>query len=316
MYASSLSSIFLASILILTVGTALSYVHADDEEIKIEIEIDDGSAEIKVEFDEDEYEFELGTSDLDEIISVIEIRTGLPRDLIEEVMKVEYEDDFEFDEDFEQFGDDEIHDLFAEKFEQKVQAEIVGEQVQVKVELEFFSDTTEIELIIEEIIDEFALTKEQADELLKIEEEDDKELEEKFEVEIEIEKQYSEVEVELRFVLDTTDRDEILDAIVEQTQISPEQIESVLDIDLGYDIESLDEMPFDDETLEDGIPDDQDPGNEQDSGLIEEIESLREENLRLEERIQILQQKIDDLYEIIVEQINVILDTLASLRLE
>ena len=62
---------------------------ADDEDIEIEIEIKDESAQIKVEIDDDKFEFELGTTDLEEIIRVIEVRTGLPRDVIEEVMDVE-----------------------------------------------------------------------------------------------------------------------------------------------------------------------------------------------------------------------------------
>jgi len=122
-------------------------------------------------------------------------------------------------------GDDETE----EEFELTVRAETLGDQSEVKVKLEFLTDKTDLALIIDEIIENFALTSEEADQALKIEEEDDSELEEKFEVEIEIENEYSEVEIELRFVLDTIDRKMIIDAIVQKTQLTTEQIEGILE---------------------------------------------------------------------------------------
>ena len=122
-------------------------------------------------------------------------------------------------------GDDETE----EEFELTVRAETLGDQSEVKVNLEFLTDNTDLVLIIDEIIENFALTYEEADNALKIEEEDDNELEEKFEVEIEIGNEYSEVEVELRFVLDTIDREMIIDAIVQKTQLTTEQIEGILE---------------------------------------------------------------------------------------
>jgi len=122
-------------------------------------------------------------------------------------------------------GDDETE----EEFELTVRAETLGDQSEVKVKLEFLTDNTDLVLIIDEIIENFALTYEEADNALKIEEEDDNGLEEKFEVEIEIGNEYSEVEVELRFVLDTIDREMIIDAIVQKTQLTTEQIEGILE---------------------------------------------------------------------------------------
>jgi len=124
-------------------------------------------------------------------------------------------------------GDDETE----EKFELTIRAETYGDQSEVKVKLEFQTDNTDMVLIIDEIIENFALTSEEADNALKIEEEDDSELEEKFEVEIEIGNEYSEVEVELRFVLDTIDREMIIDAIVQKTQLTTEQIEGILEVE-------------------------------------------------------------------------------------
>jgi len=122
-------------------------------------------------------------------------------------------------------GDDETE----EEFELTVRAETLEDQSEVKVKLEFLTKNTDLVLIIDEIIENFALTYEEADNALKIEEEDDNELEEKFEVEIEIGNEYSEVEVELRFVLDTIDREMIIDAIVQKTQLTTEQIEGFLE---------------------------------------------------------------------------------------
>jgi len=122
-------------------------------------------------------------------------------------------------------GDDETE----EEFELTVRAETLGDKSEVKVKLEFLTENTDLVLIIDEIIQNFALTSEEADKALKIDEEDDNELEEKFEVEIEIGNEYSEVEVELRFVLDTIDREMIIDAIVQKTQLTTEQIEGFLE---------------------------------------------------------------------------------------
>lgn len=121
-------------------------------------------------------------------------------------------------------GDDETEG----EFKLSVRAETLGDQSEVKVKLEFLTENTDKALIINEIIEKFALTSEEADKALKIEEGDDG-LEEKFEIEIEIGNELSEVEIELRFILDTIDREMIIDAIVQNTQLTIDQIESILD---------------------------------------------------------------------------------------
>lgn len=114
----------------------------------------------------------------------------------------------------------------------EVKAEILGEQSEVKVEREFSTATTDRSAIVDEIIEEFALGRETADASLEIEtEEEEEELEEKLEVKIEIEEGVADVEIELKFVLDTTDREEILNAIVERTQLTREQIEEALEFE-------------------------------------------------------------------------------------
>jgi len=277
---------------------------ADNEDIEIEIKIEEESAKIEVEIDDDKFEFELGTTDLEEILRVIEVRTGLPRDLIEEVMEVEIN------------GFDESESIVTktETPELKIRAETLGGQTEVKVELEFYSGTTDIDSLIDEIINAFSVSREQAVEALKIEEEDDEELEGKFEVEVEIEDGVAEVEVELRFVLDFIDREDILDAIVTNTQLTKEQILAGLELEIEEVTEPIEGDNSGELTLE-GIFTEQENSNTENSDLTE-LERLQQENQQLRQEIERLQQKLDDLQQVIMEQIKVILDTLSSLRLE
>lgn len=114
----------------------------------------------------------------------------------------------------------------------ELKAEIVGEQAEVKVEREFSTTTTDRDALIDEIIQEFAVGRETADAALEIEtEEEEEELEEKFEVKVEVEEGVAEVEAELKFILDTTDHEEILSAIVAKTQLTREQIEEALEFE-------------------------------------------------------------------------------------
>jgi len=284
---------------------------ADDEDIEIEIEIRDGSAEIEVEIDDDKFEFKLGTTDLEEIIRVIEVRTGIPRDIIEEVMEVEIK------------GVDEAESIVVntetlvtdiETPELKIRAETLGNQTEVKVKLKFSSGTTDIDSLTDEIIEEFSLTREQADVALTIEEGDDDELKEKFEVEVEIEDGVSDVEVELRFVLDSTDREDILDAIVANTQLTTEQIQNSLELEIEEETETF-EGTGSSEVTPEGIFSVPETSDVEDS-VLAELERLQQENQQLRQEIEKLQQKLDDFQQVIMEQIKVILDTLASLRFE
>jgi len=129
-----------------------------------------------------------------------------------------------------------------EKFELKVRAETLGEQSEVRVDLTFHTETKDQDMIIGEIIDNFALSYLEADAALKIEDEVDDELEEKFEVEIDIEDDFTEVEVELRFILDTTDPNLIKIAIVDRTQLTIEQIEGILVVESDEDEDNTEEQ--------------------------------------------------------------------------
>ena len=111
----------------------------------------------------------------------------------------------------------------------KVKAEIVGSQSEVKLKIKFSTNITDRSDIIQEIIDRFALDNETANLLLKIEDEDeDEELKEKFKVKVKVKDGVTEVKVELKFILNATDRESILNAVVARSVLTANQIESVI----------------------------------------------------------------------------------------
>ena len=104
-------------------------------------------------------------------------------------------------------------------------------KTEIKIEIEFVSNTTDTNQLIDEIIDNFSLTREEADNELRTERSDDQRLKDKLEVEIEKRGSSSKVEVELETVIDSTSRGEILDAIVKNSQLTREQINEQLRFD-------------------------------------------------------------------------------------
>ena len=182
-------------------------------------------------------------TDFDDFTSLGDLEVGFEVDIDAVLIdgnllatEIEVEEQEEFDE----VGEVEPILFTTETPELKIRAETLGDQSEVKVKLKFSTSNTDIDSLIDEIIDEFSVTREQADDALKIEEEDDEELEEKFEVEVKIEDGIADVEVELRFVLDSTDREDILDAIVENTQLTTEQIQGSLDLEIEEEFEEED----------------------------------------------------------------------------
>jgi hypothetical protein len=142
--------------------------------------------------------------------------------------------------------ENEIED-FSEEFKYKVRAKTLENQSEVKLELEFATETTSYATIVNEIIANFALDEVNAGILLKIQQDDDGELEEKFEIEIENKDGYSEVEVELRFIVDFTDRTAILDAIVTRSQLDAGLVKIGLENEIGEDEDESDDEDDDDE---------------------------------------------------------------------
>lgn len=135
----------------------------------------------------------------------------------------------------------------------KVRAEIIGSQAEVKLKLKFSTSNIEQGAIIDEIIEKFGLDNELADAALKIEEEgEDEELREKFRVKVKVKEGIAEVKVELKFILNSTDRGAILNAIVEKSQLTSEQIESAMEFKVKDEGEEENELKIEVE-VEDGV---------------------------------------------------------------
>lgn len=284
---------------------------ADNDELEFEIKVKNGMTEIKVEVDDDEYKFELETSDIDEILQITSIRTEIPIDELKDAMKLEIKDkqvDVDIDEVEDETEDnDEQKDLKTDELERKLQASIISESSEVKINLEFLTKTTDMNELVDEIIDKFEVTQQGAKDLLKIKEVNDGNLEEKFTVEIEVEDGMTEVKVKLRYVLDSTNKDEIINSIVKNSKLDSEIILDLINEDEIDDL-SDESNEYDDSDQRDNNTDDSD------SEISSEIAELRKENLLLREEIDGLKQKLEILNMIIREQIQVIMDTLASLR--
>ena len=213
------------------------------------------------------------------------------------------DDRYDDDRDDDRYDDDRDDDRYDDSsktsdfFKREVRAETLGFQTEIKIEIEFVSNTTDTDQLIDQIIDKFSLTREEADDELRIERSNDQRLEKKLEVEIEKRGNTSKVEVELETVIDSTSRGEILDAIVKNSQLTREQINEQLrfDSDDGYkDSSSRNEMRINSDSSE--------------------LEKLRQENQQLRDEIKQLNQKLDDLQQIIMEQMKVIMDTLKNLK--
>ena len=299
---------------------------ADGDELKVEIEIKDGISEVEVEFNDDEYEFQLATSDIDEILKITSIRTGIPVDLLEDAMELEVKEEFDErheddDDDREEDHDDERdedhddrdeHDADDfETVELELRASTLGNSSEVKIELEFVTHTTDSDLLVDEILENFLVTQEEAEDLLKIQDEDD-ELEEEFTVEIETKDGITEVEVELQYILDSTDRDEIIASIVESSQLDMDVLLDAIDSSEESD-NSFDVISDDSESTSDSDSD-RIADNSELEALREENEALRQENQLLYEEIEALQEELANLNQVLIEQIRVIMDTLAALR--
>ena len=208
--------------------------------VAIGIELEEYEDEEEIEFDGtitaivDDVSFELLLEDCTTVTILTDDTSGLA---VDDEVEVEVEEDIDGnlvaigieleEDDIEKLGILEIED----ESKLKVQAKIIGDQSRVKVKKEFSTLTTDRTSLIDEIIAEFALSRDDAEAALKLETEEDEDLSERFRVKARVDDGVTEVKVELKFVLDTTDRDIILDAIVTMTQLSSDQIEGVLDFE-------------------------------------------------------------------------------------
>ncbi len=130
--------------------------------------------------------------------------------------------------------DDEIEDLEEEigLKEVEVKAEIIGNKALVKIENEFSTDAIDKNAIIDEIIKRFALDQETVKKILEIETEEEEELgKDRLKVEAKTKEGLTEIEVKLRFMLNTTDREAIINEVVAKAKLSREDVEKVLEIE-------------------------------------------------------------------------------------
>jgi len=177
--------------------------------------VEGGSAEVKVEFGGQEFEFVVQETDETAIASAI----ASNQDLVDAGFTLSASDimgmwDFEVEEEEEKL---------------KIRAKTLGTNTEVKVKREFSLETTEINSVISQIVQKFPVDEITADNLLKIEPADvGGELEEKFKVKAKEKDGSTEVKVEIRFILDSVDRIDIINAIVDMTQVTSEQIEDAL----------------------------------------------------------------------------------------
>lgn len=115
----------------------------------------------------------------------------------------------------------------------KVRAETVGGKSFIKVDLSFDTAATDKEALLAEIVERFSLNADTAASLLKVESEEVAEEEaveeesERLQVKVKTEEDGSEVTVKLRFSLNSTDTARIVNAVVERTQLTLGQVESV-----------------------------------------------------------------------------------------
>jgi len=110
----------------------------------------------------------------------------------------------------------------------KVKVEIVGNKSFVKVERNFKTRTIDEELLIDEIIEKFSLDSEMVGSLLKIGTDEENETEEdRLRIRVKIRDDLSDVKIKLMFSLDSIDRETIVNAIVERTQLTKEGIEDI-----------------------------------------------------------------------------------------
>ena len=206
------------------------------------------------------------------------------------------DDDDRYDKDDDR-NDDYDSKTSSTTSERKVQAETLGFQSKIEIEIEFVSDTTDTDRLIDQIIDKFSLTREEAENELRIERSDDRRLEEKFKVEIEKRGNTSNVEVELEIVIDSTSKGDVLDAIVKHSQLTREQITEKLTSN-----NSSDQSTTSSKIVTGDISD------------FSDNETLRQENQQLRDEVKQLNQKLDDLQQVIIEQMKVIMETLANLK--
>ena len=178
--------------------------------------------------------------------------------------------------------DDELEEEFGEievegeiKNETEIKAETLNGSSEVKIEIEFGTNSIEQEQIINEILDRLLDLNVSA--LLKVEESDEAlEEDEKLEVEAEVEDEVTEVEFELRFIVNNDDREAIVSAITTRlSSLTSEEIRNAFELEIGDD-----EDEFEDE---DELEEESEEENEVTINLLKQNNSSESGTATLEE---------------------------------
>ncbi|KAG2475450.1 MAG: hypothetical protein NPMRIOTA_160007 [Nitrosopumilales archaeon] len=122
-----------------------------------------------------------------------------------------------------------------------VTAEIYGNQTKVIIKNEFSTTTTKRDVIINEMVENFALTWDFANSTLvtQFHEDEGQVLRNRFEAKAEIRDCITDTLLNLEFILDTTDRNEIVDALVDITQLTKSKIGRSFKFK-NYDVNEID----------------------------------------------------------------------------
>lgn len=164
------------------------------------------------------------------------IRTKEGKHYLKEIRKEKREDkedlddnkDAEDKEDIEDNGENDLEDI---KYELKLEAYLIDNNTQVDVELNFVSNKTDNNSIADEILNELRLSKENISSMIKIEDSDDNELKSDLEVQARVGSSMSNIEVDYNFVLNETNRTEIIDEIYNKlSDLTTGQILDVMEI--------------------------------------------------------------------------------------
>lgn len=110
-------------------------------------------------------------------------------------------------------------------------ANTVGEQTQIEIKTIFSMSTTAKNEMVDEIINNFSLTREDAETILQSETVET-EFKEKFEIMINSKQCVSQITTDLVFIIDANDKEKILDEIVTHSQLTNRQIKQALEFEI------------------------------------------------------------------------------------
>lgn len=114
----------------------------------------------------------------------------------------------------------------------EIKAETFDGKSHVMIKKQFSLPTTDRQVITDEIIRKFQSDRDTADALLELITADEKSADEKFEVNVNIANCISNIIVNRELILDTTDREKILDAIVQSTKLTETEVNKAWELEI------------------------------------------------------------------------------------